>query len=122
MAWEQDVESWKVTGKTMCHRNSILFHFEIIREKLRDASHEHECNPKQGECSCYGAAAALGLQREFWRSASSVFPKMATLHHRIKPIYLGVAERPGTHPASANVLHIVNLHETAEIPKSLRQR
>lgn len=32
MAWEQDVESWKATGKSMYHRNSILFHLKSSGE------------------------------------------------------------------------------------------
>ena len=71
--------------------------------------------PRQGECSCYGAAAALGLQWEFWRSALSAFPEMATLHHCANPIYLGVAQRQRTDPASVNVSYIVTLDGVEEI-------
>lgn len=116
------MESWKVIGKNMCHRNSASFHFEIIRGKLRDASHEYECNPKQGECSCYGTAAAPGLQWEFWRSTLLAFPKMATLHHRANPIYLGIAQRQRTDPASANVSDIVSLDGAEEILNSLKDK
>lgn len=59
MAWEQDAESWKVVGKNMFPRNSIVFHFEIMREKQRGARPGYECNPGRGSAALGRAAVDI---------------------------------------------------------------
>lgn len=54
MAWEQDAESWRVVGKNTCPRISIVFHFEIIKEKWRDPRPGYEWNPSRGRNLCSG--------------------------------------------------------------------
>lgn len=115
MAWEQDVESWKVIGKNTCHRNSILFRFEIIRGKLRDTSHEYESISKREGAPLLRSCCCAGCAAGFWRFAVLLFPKTAILHPAADPAYLGAAERQGTDPVAANMAYVASLDGAEEL-------